>query len=77
DVDIYVLRGAWLWEQGKRPDSLLQNQGDGTFRDVTLIAGMGRENHPSQTAAWADYDNDGDLDLFVGNEHSEGNLKLS
>lgn len=77
DLDIYVPRGAWLWELGKRPDSLLQNQGDGTFLDVTFISGFGKENYPSQTAAWADYDNDGDLDLFVGNEHNEGDLELS
>lgn len=76
DVDIYVTRGAWLWQLGKRPNSLLQNQGDGTFLDVTYMAGLGEEHFPSQTAAWADYDNDGDLDLFVGNEHKEGELEL-
>lgn len=73
DIDIYVSRGAWLWDQGKIPDSLLQRQDDGTYLDVTYMAGMGRENYPSQAAAWADYDNDGDLDLFVGNEHSLSN----
>ncbi|MGK0185304.1 MAG: hypothetical protein ACI9R3_001080 [Verrucomicrobiales bacterium] len=76
DVDIYVTRGAWLWEFGKRPNSLLQNQGNGTFLDVTYMVGMGEEHYPSQTAAWADYDNDGDVDLFVGNEHTEGDLEL-
>ena len=76
DLDIYVPRGAWLWELGKRPNSLLQNQGDGTFLDVTYLVGLGEEHYPSQTAAWADYDNDGDLDLFVGNEHAEGDLEL-
>jgi hypothetical protein len=77
DVDIYVPRGAWLWQLGKRPNSLLQNQGDGSFRDVTYMAGLGEEHYPSQTAAWADYDNDGDLDLFAGNEHGEGELELT
>lgn len=73
DLDIYVSRGAWLWGQGKIPDSLLQRQDDGTYLDVTYAVGLGRENYPSQTAAWADYDNDGDLDLYVGNEHSMEN----
>ncbi|MDA0810890.1 MAG: CRTAC1 family protein [Verrucomicrobia bacterium] len=76
DVDIYVTRGAWLGELGKRPNSLLQNQGDGTFLDVTYMVGLGEDHYPSQTAAWADYDNDGDLDLFVGNEHKDGELEL-
>ena len=42
------------------------------FRDVTFLSGLGDAHHPTQTAAWADVDNDGDLDLFVGNEHSAG-----
>lgn len=68
DLDLYVLRGAWLGENGEHPNSLLENQGDGSFVDVTFAAGMGKKPAPTQTAAWADYDNDGDLDLYVGNE---------
>ena len=70
DVDIYVLRGAWLGKKGRHPNSLLQNQGGGVFVDKTFESGLGEEHFPSQTAAWADYDNDGDLDLYVGNETS-------
>ncbi len=33
--DILVLRGAWLREFGRQPKSLLRNNGDGTFTDVT------------------------------------------
>ena len=47
--------------------SLLRNNGDGTFEDVTEAAGL-LSMHPTQTAAWAAYDNDGWLDLFVGHE---------
>ena len=65
DRDILVLRGAWLAEG--HPNSLLQNQGDATFKDVTHQAGL-LSFHPTQTATWADFDNDGDLDLFIGNE---------
>ncbi len=67
DVDVLVLRGAWAKEGGNYPDSLLQNRGDGTFEDVTIAAGM-LSYHPSQTAAWLDFDGDGWLDLFIGNE---------
>ena len=71
DNDVLVLRGAWRFEAGKIPNSLLQNNGKGQFTDVTYAAGLGSA-HPTQTAVWADFDNDGWLDLFVGNEsHKE------
>ncbi|MDP6761486.1 MAG: FG-GAP-like repeat-containing protein [Planctomycetota bacterium] len=69
DVDVLVLRGAWLiGDSGRIPNSLLANDGRGNFTDVTFRSGLGEAHYPSQTAAWADYDNDGDLDLFVGSE---------
>jgi hypothetical protein len=67
DVDIFVLRGAWLGEAGRFPNSLLRNRGNGTFDDVTFDAGLA-SFHPTQTAAWGDFNRDGWLDLFVGNE---------
>lgn len=66
-VDVLILRGAWLGREGRLPNSLLRNNGDGTFTDVTQEAGMYSEN-PTQTATWFDYDGDGWLDLFIGNE---------
>jgi hypothetical protein len=69
DVDIFVMRGAWLFDKGKYPNSLLQNNGHGRFTDVTFSAGLGVAHFPTPTAAWSDFDNDGDLDLFVGNEN--------
>lgn len=69
-TDLLVLRGAWLGAQGQQPKSLLRNNGNGTFTDVTLAAGLAAARFPSQTGAWADYDNDGDLDLYIGNESS-------
>jgi len=65
--DILVLRGGWWGKQGCYPMSLLRNNGDGTFDDVTEQAGL-LSAHPTNTAAWADFDNDGWLDLFVGHE---------
>jgi cbb3-type cytochrome oxidase subunit 3 len=66
-TDILVLRGAWMQEFGKQPVSLLRNNGDGTFTDVTLESGIISFN-PTQTATWADFNNDGWLDLFIGME---------
>jgi hypothetical protein len=64
-MDIFVVRGAWL-QSPIRP-SLLRNNGDGTFRDVTVAAGLSRPVN-AIVACWADFDNDGLLDLFVGCE---------
>ena len=70
NIDIFVLRGAWLGEGGNHPNSLLKNNGDETFTDVTKSAGL-LSFHPTQTASWADVNNDGYLDLFIGNESNE------
>jgi hypothetical protein len=61
-LDIFIMRGAWLYSP-MRP-SLLRNNGNGTFTDVTEEAGLLTPIN-SIAAAWADYDNDGFLDLFV------------
>ena len=46
---------------------LLKNNGNGTFSDVTKRAGVSGGNECSVGAVWFDYDNDGLLDLYVGN----------
>ncbi len=71
-VDVLVLRGAWNAASGMHPNSLLRNDGDLRFTDRTFEAGLGKVHLPTQTAGWADYDNDGDLDLYVGNETARG-----
>ncbi len=69
-LDIWVPRGAWLGAAGRIPNSLLRNNGDGTFSDVTVEAGLLSE-HPTQATVWFDFDGDGWLDLFVGNESGD------
>lgn len=68
-TDIFVLRGGWQGALGfgNQPNSLLKNNGDGTFSDVTTDAGL-LSFHPTQTATWNDFNRDGWLDLFIGNE---------
>lgn len=70
-MDILVLRGAWELPMRK---SLLRNNGDGTFTDVTRESGLAVPATSTQTAAWIDFDNDGNLDLFVGNESAAAQL---
>lgn len=76
-LDVFMIRGAWLLYP-IRP-SLLRNNRDGTFTDVTDEAGLSLPGN-SIAATWGDYDNDGWLDLFVCCErqhsrlyHNEGN----
>jgi len=73
-LDILILRGGWWGRDGRVRNSLLHNEIEGEkggFIDVTAAAGLAYPAYPTQTAAWGDYDNDGDLDLYIGNE-SEG-----
>ena len=70
-MDLFVIRGAWF-RTPMRP-SLLKNNGDGTFSDVTQQARL-MEPMNAIFARWADYDNDGDLDLFVGCEQQRNRL---
>ncbi len=49
------------------PNLLYKNNGDGTFTDVTKRAGVAGGNDCSVGAVWLDYDNDGLLDIYVGN----------
>jgi len=68
DLDVLVLRGGWMGARGMHPNSLLQNDGEGNFVDVTFAVGLAEPAYPTQTAEWVDYDLDGDLDLLIGNE---------
>jgi hypothetical protein len=57
DPDLFVAR--------YRSYALYRNRGDGTFEDVTESAGLGGDRDWPTSAAFADLDGDGDLDLYV------------
>jgi len=57
-VDLFVLRG------GIDPNLLYMNQGDGTFVDQAALRGVGQTGRHAGVCG-ADYDSDGDVDLFV------------
>ncbi|MGC4084960.1 MAG: FG-GAP-like repeat-containing protein [Vicinamibacterales bacterium] len=73
-TDVLVQRGGWEVAQRR---SLLHNNCDGTFTDVTEAAGLATPVTASQAGAWADINNDGWLDLFVGNEDAPAQLFLN
>jgi hypothetical protein len=75
DLDIYLVNGAYVEgfsgvrgrrNRGKLTNVLYQNNGDGTFTDVTARTGVG-DTGMGMGVSVADYDNDGDQDLFVTN----------
>ena len=54
---------------------ILRNEGVWKFNDVTKTVGLGHNNNRfSFAAAWEDYDNDGDPDLYVANDYGRNNL---
>ena len=56
-------------------NSLFRNDGGGTFTNVTDAVGIGQNNQRySYAATWDDYDNDGDVDLYVANDFGRDNL---
>jgi hypothetical protein len=71
DLDLYVANGE-DWNGGNPvhyPDKFYQNDGDGTFTDITVAAGIDDISDPKygRSVAWADYNNDGWLDVRIGN----------
>ncbi len=75
--DILVLRGSWYPQNVAQRKSLLRNNCNGTFTDVTKESGLAKPATNTQTGVWADIDNDGFLDLFVGNETGPSQLFLN
>lgn len=75
--DIYFVNGRWHPDvsdnrgrslRGRLKNALYRNNGDGTFADVTNRAGVaGPDDAFGMAASAADFDNDGDLDLYVCN----------
>ena len=62
-LDLFISRGAWF-HFFAMPQTLLRNNGDGTFSDASQQSGLGLSVN-STSSRWADYDNDGWLDVFI------------
>jgi hypothetical protein len=55
-------------------DRLYRNRGDGTFEDVTTRARLGAADGPGLGVSTADFDNDGWIDIYVGNDGEPNQL---
>ena len=70
--DIERLSGHITYAQN---DQLYQNNGNGTYTEISaLLGGYFSERYVGRGAAFADYDNDGDMDIFVVNSNQRGVL---
>ena len=84
DLDVYICGYYDKLAEGRRfpfafpmhdsnsggPNTLLRNEGDFQFTDVTSQVGLNKDNQKyTYAAAWQDYDNDGDQDLYVANDY--------
>lgn len=81
DLDIFVTNGS-TFQELKRPevlipqaDMLFRNNGDETFTNVSQEAGIAAlPIRVGRGAAFGDYDNDGDVDIFIVNNHAPPTL---
>ncbi len=77
DLDIFVTNGS-TFQELKRPqalipqrDALFRNEGDGTFTDASEITGIAvLPVRVGRGATFGDYDNDGDVDIFIVNNYA-------
>ncbi len=81
DLDIFVTNGSTFQELSRpevlipQVDALYRNDGDGSFSDVSEITGItALPTRVGRGATFGDYDNDGDVDIFVVNNHAPPTL---
>ncbi|NJL29498.1 MAG: CRTAC1 family protein [Thermoanaerobaculia bacterium] len=62
DADLYVVATG-------EPNRLFENNGDGTFTDITAAAGVGGDSRHAIGCSFGDFNGDGLLDVVVGNTY--------
>jgi hypothetical protein len=69
EPDLYLSKAYGITQWRSSANVLLRNNGDGTFSDHTTKGGVASRKN-SRDATWFDFDNDGDLDLYIVNSTS-------
>lgn len=83
-LDIFVANGHGMVDFDNpqstigQSNQVFQNRGDGTFADVSKTAGKALQRvNTTRGAALGDYDNDGDVDLFLLNNNDDAELIMN
>ena len=72
---VKLFPAAYTGVEGLLKDRLYRNEGDGTFSRVIEGDWVNDSGDAwGSSSAWADFDNDGHLDLYVGNAHGQRNF---
>ena len=81
DLDIFVANGSTFQHLDKpesliaQKDQLFRNDGEGIFGDATKSAGIAAQPlRVGRGVAFGDYDNDGDVDIFIVNNYAQASL---
>ncbi len=74
DVDIFKINGELKHLYGQE-DQLFENEGNGKFKDVSVERGeYFQKENVGRGACFGDYDNDGDIDVYIVNLNSSGSF---
>lgn len=73
DNDLFIAKCGS--SPGKRINELHRNNGNSSFTEIAASAGLNFEDN-TWSSAWGDYDNDGDMDCFIGSTTSNEDHKL-
>ena len=81
DLDIFIANGSTFQRLDQpevlipQPNQLFRNEGDSTFTDISKSSGINiLPTRVSRGTAFGDYDNDGDIDIFIVNNYAKARL---
>lgn len=67
DLDLFITLGGNMGNPQNKTDQLYRNDGNSDFTDITATAGVSNVLGRGRSVNWVDFNNDGELDLFLNN----------